>query len=215
MNPDVIVGAGAGWLPLVAVYDGKTLMNPTPSLIGGFTLAFGSTFRGGVTVAAGDLNNNGKAEVVVGAGPGAMSWVRVFEFNGTSLAPKSTFLAFPSAVRTGVFVAVGDFDGNGVRDIIVGAGAGWLPQVAVFQGNTLAPISRFLAYDSSYRGGVHVTAKPTDGGNPGFVEKISIWLAPGPNTPRRPVRLATFGVPVAVIDKFFENGFFDGGVFVG
>src|SRR5262245_58787118 len=70
---DLICGAGPGGSPLVKVYSGAS-----GEIIQQFN-AFESTFTGGVFVAAGDVNGDGKAEVIVGAGPSGTPRVRVFD----------------------------------------------------------------------------------------------------------------------------------------
>ncbi len=61
-------------------------------------------------------------------------------------------------------VTVADVNGDGVPDLIVGAGPGFAPQVTVFNGTTLfntlgqapAKLAEFFAYDSRFVGGVYV-----------------------------------------------------------
>ena len=69
---DVITGPGAGMPPLVKVYSGVD-----GSLIRSF-LAYGAGFGGGVFVAAGDVNHDGKADIITGAGAGGGPHVKVF-----------------------------------------------------------------------------------------------------------------------------------------
>ena len=59
--PDYIAGAGPGGVPEVRVIDGAL------GTIGASFAAFESSFRGGVFVAAGDVNADGRDDVIVGA----------------------------------------------------------------------------------------------------------------------------------------------------
>jgi hypothetical protein len=61
-------------------------------------------------------------------------------------------------------VAVGDVNGDGVPDIITGAGPGGGPHVKAFDGRTGATLLSFFAYEATFRGGVFVGATGPAGG---------------------------------------------------
>jgi FG-GAP-like repeat len=167
----------------VEVYNGLTLLT-TPTLIGGKPImAFESTWHGGVTVAVGDLNNDGYADIAVGRGAGGAPEVKIYTGNG--LTQVNDFPAFPSTFHGGVNLAIGDFNGDGQNDLIVSAGPGWQPWVYVYNGNTMfnaavlpVTIDTFLAYAKTYTGGVRIAAIPVVGGHPSFIETVGIWFTP-------------------------------------
>src|SRR5205085_2640431 len=82
-------------------------------------LAFDAGFRGGVRVAAGDVNGDGVNDIIAGAGEGGSAHVKVFDGKTGQLI--RSFFAFPG-FGGGVFVAAGDVNGDGMADVIVGAG---------------------------------------------------------------------------------------------
>ena len=154
----VAVGGGVGSVPQVEVRDAFT-----GASVGTF-LGYEATFKGGVTVATGDINGDGTDDVIVGSGLGGGPRIRVFD--GTTLGTAtptilSDFFAYESTFRGGVTVAVGDTDGDGFGDVVVGSGNGGGPRVRVFDGAQLSEgmqttLADFFAYESTFRGGVNV-----------------------------------------------------------
>jgi FG-GAP-like repeat len=153
--PDIITGAGAGGGPHVKVFNGRT-----GALLTSF-FALEQGFRGGVMVAAGDVNGDGKADIIVGAGPGGGP--RVVVYNGADLAFLHSFFAYDESFKGGVTVAAGDVNGDGKADIITGAGLGGAPHVEAFRGTDLKLLQSFFAFDKSLTGGVLVSAGDVNG----------------------------------------------------
>jgi hypothetical protein len=158
--PDIIVAAGSGGGPRVKVIDGFTFHT-----IADF-FAYDPSFTGGVYVAAADVNHDGHADIITGAGAGGGPHVEVFD--GAALATGvpsviRSFFAYSPAFRGGVSVAGGDVDGDGFADIVTGAGPGGGPQVAVYSGATGALLRGFFAYSISFTGGVYVAAGDING----------------------------------------------------
>ncbi len=150
---DLIVAAGFGGGPRVAVFDGAKLTAqgqlPDQSLTRweswkptGDFLAFEPALRNGVFVAAGDLNADGFAEVVAGGGPGGGP--RVSSFDGRVLIENGAtvrtadFFAGDVTNRGGVRVATRNLDGDGRADLVAGAGAGAGSRVTAYTGRALA-----------------------------------------------------------------------------
>ncbi|CAN5353508.1 hypothetical protein BH11PLA2_BH11PLA2_19640 [soil metagenome] len=145
-TPDIVVGAGIGGGPRVALFDGTTISRSKPGKLLGDFFAFpgndDEALRNGVYVSAGDLNGDGKADLIFGAGPGGGP--RVFVLDATKVlagdvdaarfAPLANFFAFDVNDRGGVPVTVLDIDGDHRLDLI--ATNGPRQQVTYYRGAT-------------------------------------------------------------------------------
>ncbi|HEX4608993.1 MAG TPA: FG-GAP-like repeat-containing protein [Urbifossiella sp.] len=131
---DTIVATGPG-ATLFAVISGKDnstlLVNPTDP--------FGDpNFKGGLFVAAADLDGDGKAEIIVSPDQGGGPRVAIFSLvNGAPTQRASFFGIDDTSFRGGARVAAGDFNRDGTPDLVVGAGFLGGPRLALFDGRTL------------------------------------------------------------------------------
>jgi hypothetical protein len=122
---DLIVSAGPGGGPRVIAFSGGTnYVNLNSQLCDYFVYA--PTFRGGVTVAAGNVFGGvgSPDEVITGAGAGGGPHVRAFQLSNTN-TPNSVleYMAFDPDFRNGIYVSSGDISGDGIDDIFTGSNA--------------------------------------------------------------------------------------------
>ena len=145
--PEIITGAGPSGSPAVRVFsqDGQLLVDFP---------AFDAAFKGGVFVAAGDVDNNGKAEIIASPGWGSVPVVRVFEGTGGLLRQ---FFAYDQGFTGGVHVAAGDADGSGFDRIVTAPSFNGGPHIRVWDGSGNLQ-SEWFAYDPNFKGGVNVAA---------------------------------------------------------
>jgi surface-anchored protein len=149
-NLDLAVAAGFGGGPRVALYNGDNLMNGqavgAPTKLMGDFFAFEPGLRNGVFVAGGDVNADGRADLVLGAGPGGGPRVTVLNVaalqgnvNLGLASPLANFFAFDTNQRGGVRVSVKDLDGDTRLDVVAATGDNSAPRVVVFPGGNLPP----------------------------------------------------------------------------
>jgi len=96
---DIVTGAGEGGGPHVQVFDGVT------GAVRLSFMAYEPSFGGGVRVAVGDVNGDGRADIIAGAGPGRPAAVRVFD--AATGAQLSDVLPYGTS-SAGLFVATAE-----------------------------------------------------------------------------------------------------------
>ena len=156
------------------IYDGEEAINPYDGLVNSSTHlskpvvsypqaqneilpnGIDSTFRGGGSVALGNVDLDPADEVVTGAGKGG-SYVKIFDLDRKQL---SRFAPNGTSFKGGVDVALGDVDNDGTDEIVTGAGPGG-SYVKVFELDG-QQISRFAPNGTSFTGGVDVAVGDID-----------------------------------------------------
>ncbi|VTR96596.1 FG-GAP-like repeat-containing protein [Tuwongella immobilis] len=171
--PDYVFGIGPGGGSVIRGIDGATGADLFPTFS-----AFESSFRGGVFIATGDIDNDGKSELVVSPDVGGGGRIQIFTLRDGKMAQVDNFFGIEDTTfRGGARVAIGDINGDNRAEVIVGAGYGGGPRIAVFDGNALMAgsnrpqklINDFFAFPgtdtNSLRNGVYISAGDLDGDN--------------------------------------------------
>lgn len=162
---DLITAPGPGTAPHVKVFSGVD-----GSLLGSF-FAFEPSFTGGTNVTAGDFDQDGAAEIVVSAEVGGGPRVRILAGADGSRSIVDFFAIEDENFRGGARTAVGDVSGDGVPELIVGAGVGGGSRVSVYEGSKLLQnpssptrlLNDFFAFDNEHRDGVQVATGDLNG----------------------------------------------------
>jgi hypothetical protein len=168
--PDLVGGTGPKSATQVVVFDGRN----------GATVAvlspFEASFTGGVFVAAGDIDGDGKAEVVVtpdqGGGPivAVYSGAKLTAGKSNDQAQIHRFFGIEDpAFRGGARPALGDLTGDGRADLVVSAGILGGPRIAIWGGTSIAAaapshlVGDFFAFEQTLRNGAFVAAGDFNG----------------------------------------------------
>jgi len=134
-KPEIVVGSGPGEPPVVKIFDGSG------KLITSFA-AYDPTTQGGVSVAVGDVNDDGRSEIVTAAA----GEVRIFSETGVQVYP--AFAPYQDYAGH-VSVAVGDANEDGFADVVTSRdGTSEVKVFSLISANASA-IASFNAFDDA------------------------------------------------------------------
>jgi hypothetical protein len=170
-----------------------------------------------VRIATGDVTGDGVPDIVTAPGSGTAPEVRVFNLASGSPVQYAHFMGSASKFKGGLYVAVGDVNGDGRGDVITGQGNGGDGEVRVFSGTTLRntggpTLLGMYSPFPGFHGDVRVAAVvPIPAGHD------DILIAAGAGGPGRVLVWNPFGTGnKPLIDDFFPyDPKYTGGIFVG
>jgi hypothetical protein len=147
---DIIAAGSAEVGGQIKVFNGLTGAD-----LGHNIAAFGPTFAGGVFVAAGDVNADGRFDIVASTDSGS----RVKAFNGAVVGQVIAGLQpFAATASVSIRVAVVDTNADGRDDILVAAGPGRSPVIRSFDALTGRVVDKLRPFDPAFLGGLFIGA---------------------------------------------------------
>lgn len=147
---EIITGAGPGGGAHIRVFDnlGKVIYAKL--------FPFGEEISGtGADVACGDIDNDGRDEIIASLGPGNEPKIAVINENGKK---EKEFLAYDKYFQGGVNITTADVDRDEKDEIVAGAGPGGGPHVRVFEADGKPRGIDYFPFHVDFRGGVDVGA---------------------------------------------------------
>jgi hypothetical protein len=159
---DLVVAAGFGGGPRVSVLDGRAVArNQRVQLTADF-FAFEPTLRNGVYLTVSDIDRDGAADLIFGAGPGGGP--RIITLNGRTLTTAGSLVALSDKLgnafagdvnqRGGIRVVAKDVDGDGQPEILAGSGQGGM--LYTLDGRSLATEAALQPFLTNNLDGIYV-----------------------------------------------------------
>jgi protocatechuate 3,4-dioxygenase beta subunit len=194
----------------------QPFLDPIPDTPSKKFYAFSSSFLGGADVIVVDMGKflngtvqsattpDGKAEIIVGSGPGMRATIQVYDVSGT---PKivDTILPFASTFQGGVTLSTARVNADAIPDIIVAAGLQGGSTVEIWSGitndSTDVRLSTFTTFADTTTKNMPVHATPIDTDADGDADIIAV--VQGTNGKSNQIRsFSTTGTPLGILNGF-------------
>lgn len=144
---EVIVGAGPGGGPHVRVFEPDGTLKPISFF------AYHTNYKGGIDVAAADVDGDGKAEIAT-VPKTEIARVKIYRYN-TEQTILGEWKAYGD-LEVGGRVDLADIDNDGKAEVVTGVMSGG-PHVRSFEINGTPLLTNFFAFENTFRGGVDVS----------------------------------------------------------
>ncbi len=158
---DILTGTHPGSVPLMRAFSQRG------KLLHQFAV-YGAKARTGITIAVGDLNGDGKNEVLTTPGGKGRPTIDLFMFDpGRPWFTSIGKLNLKKVSSSGLSIATGDTDGNGVDELFVASTGKTSPRVSIYayiaSRKAFVLKKTFLAFSSRFRQGVFLASGDVDG----------------------------------------------------
>lgn len=151
---EIIVSPRQGYISRIYIYNGSgTLLGP------GF-LAYTPRFRGGVSLTVGDVDGDGKKEIITAPMSAGGPHVRVFTDWGI---PVTSFMAYEGTFGGGVSIGAVDYDGDGKDEVVTGPLSNRVGDIRVFNPFTRIQLVNIRPY-GNFKGGVSLSTNNSGDG---------------------------------------------------
>lgn len=121
---------------------------------------FEANFLNGASICSGDINGDGQAEIVVGAGQGRPGEIKVYNSNGKLI--QSGLYPFSASFQGGIDVACADLNSDQKDEVIVAVASNDSSHLKIYQLDTKKVIADFYSEPKVFQGGVHIAAGDID-----------------------------------------------------
>ncbi|MFM7149388.1 MAG: FG-GAP repeat domain-containing protein [Gemmataceae bacterium] len=154
--PELFCSLGNGGPPVVRIYDGANVYQPTLPLVMIRQLqVYPSGYAAGVNLTVGDVAGDGSLELITAPVYGGEANIRIINPNDGTLI--KTISAFPAGNKQGLRIAVGDIDGTGKLEILAARARVSLPIINVLNAET-GTVTNSLRVYGNFTNGLFVAA---------------------------------------------------------
>ena len=128
--------------------------------------AFEKGFKGGVSLAAGDLDGDGMKEIITAPLSEKGPEIRIFSLQDKKYKLKTSgIMAYGAKFKGGVELGSGDVDGDGISEVISAPAANGGPQVRIFKfaAGKSSLLNQFFIFNKKLRIGFSLSSADIDG----------------------------------------------------
>lgn len=154
---ELVVVPRTHFTPLLKIYQYNLSKRKIISL--GKHYVFAKNYQNGINLAVGDVNNDGKDEMVVSPNSGYKPQVRVLSYKSKKKLEAKNITPYAKSYSEGIEVMLADVNDNGLEEIVVAPKAG-SAAIKIYRasGKKAKLLKSFYGFPKSYTGGVNLAS---------------------------------------------------------
>ncbi|MFA5107447.1 MAG: IPT/TIG domain-containing protein [Patescibacteria group bacterium] len=190
---EIVTVPGPGGRPHIRIFDAYGNVR-----VGSGFFALDGKFMGGANLACGDVNGDGKGEIIVAAGAGGGPHITIHRADGRMIG---NFMAYGLNFRGGIRVATAELNTDGKMEVITGPERGG-PHLEMFTGTGHQINPGVFAFDKNFGGGLSVATGDTNGDG-----RSEMIVTPGPEAASLVKIYKDFGITIAASFYLYDRSF--------